>query len=83
MNTLSRSDYMEDGGRGGGTNAFVVSRTTDPRPPIFSPQNMLGLQKGGGTRERRPIENAEIRLLVLISLWKIISFIFRDLCDKT
>lgn len=67
----------------GATNAFVVSRTTDPCPPIFSPQNMLGLQKGGGTRGRRPIENAEIRLLVLISLWKIISFIFRDLCDKT
>lgn len=70
---------MEEGGRGG-NNASVVSRTTDPPPHFLSAKYAWTAETGGGARERRPIENAEIRLLALISLWKtIISFFFRDL----
>lgn len=65
-----RSDWM----RG-------MDRDEWPFRPLFHLYKIcLDCRTGGGTRERRPIGNAEIRLLALISLWKTkISSVFRDL----
>lgn len=64
----------------GRQDASVVSRITDLPPNFLSTKYAWTAETGGGTRERTPVENAEIRLLALISLWKtIISFFFRDL----
>lgn len=76
-NTPKRSDCVEEVGRGRLTLLWFPEQQT---PYFLSTKYAWTAGTGGGTRERRPIENAEIRLLALISLWKtIISFFFRDL----
>lgn len=76
-NTLLKgSDCMVEGGRG----RLMLLWFPEQETPIFSGQNMLGLQKQEGAPEKGgPLKMQ--RLLALISLWKtiIISFFFRDL----
>lgn len=66
---------MEESGRGTRMLLWFPEQLT----PIFSPKNMLGLQKQEGAPAREgPLKMQ--RLLALISLWKtIISSFFRDL----
>lgn len=74
-----RSDCMEmDWGEG--TVMDRIDNPTPPHPPYVSTKYAWTAETGGGSRERRPVENAERWLLALISLWKtMISFFFRDL----
>lgn len=76
--TPPRRDCME----GGGWRRDVLQTPPHPRSSIcLSTKYAWTAETGGGTRGWKPIGNAEIRLLALISLWKtIISFFQRLVC---
>lgn len=76
---LSRSDCMEDGGRGGECVCGFQNNRPSPSPPPSFLYPKYAWTAERRAQQRMPIKNAEIRLLVLTSLWKIISSIFRDL----